>query len=317
MKKLIKFLLIYFLIMFVYYVFVYDIRCNDLSVISIRIYNIVERCATFFPIVMIILYFRKESWFVILCDILFFMFVHLVICVIVEKKIDSNLTEERPSMVIPTVIIKKQDFTSHHFKSQKVWLKGTGSIYNNTYEMICGSLGRVGSAVYMRFSVECSLGDTLIYLLATDTNRKRIYDFAFYEGEDFYTYHDYSLRKPDLVYYKAGFNVLYNAVCDTSTIADSTVLLSFKDVVGKDQIVKYSIKGYPTIPDTFLIYRNVNEKLDTKWHVCAPEINTPENRAKISDYGYIFHYDICSKQEIEFQCPQIKNYVEKYKERNK
>ncbi|MBP5502382.1 MAG: hypothetical protein J6Y24_06310 [Bacteroidales bacterium] len=242
---------------------------------------------------------------------------HTIISILITKKIDAYLTEERPSMVIPTVIIKKQDFTSHHFKSQKVWLKGTGSIYNNTYEIICGSLGRVGSAVYMRFSVECSLGDTLLYLLATDTNRKRIYDFAFYEGEDFYTYHDYSLRKPDLVYYKAGFNVLYNAVCDTSTIADSTVLLSFKDVVGKDQIVKYSVKGYHTIPDTFLIYRNVNEKLDTKWHVCAPEINTPENRAKISDYGYIFHYDICSKQEIESQCPQIKNYVEKYKERNR
>lgn len=25
---------------------------------------------------------------------------------------------------------------------------------------------------------------------------------------------------------------------------------------------------------------------------CAPEVNTPENRAKISDYGYIFHYDV-------------------------
>ncbi|MDD6004003.1 MAG: hypothetical protein PUC50_17640 [Bacteroidales bacterium] len=244
------------------------------------------------------------------------MISHFIVCTLISKKIDTNLIEERPSMVIPTVIIQKQNHTSRHFTSQKVWLKGTGNIYNKTYEIICGSLGRVGSAVYMRFSVECSLGDTLLYLLATDTNRKRIYDFAFYEGEDFYTYHDYSLRKPDLVYYKAGYNVLYNALCDTSAIADSTALLSFKDVCGKNQIVKYSVKGYPSIPDTFLIYRNINEKLDTKWHVCAPEVNTPENRAKISDYGYIFHYDVYSKQEIESQCPRIKDYVEQYKKRH-
>ena len=313
MKKRLIYILIYILIMFVYYFFIYDFRCSDLSVTAYYVYKILHYFIWFFPIIMIFFFSREYLGY----NLFVCMITHFIICTLISKKINANLTEERPSMVIPTVIINKKNFTSRHFKSQKVWLKGTGSIYNNTYEMICGSLGRVGSAVYMRFSVECSLGDTLLYLLATDTNRKRIYDFAFYEGEDFYTYHDYSLRKPDLVYYKAGFNVLYNAVCDTSAIADSTVLLSFKDVVGKDQIVKYSVKGYHTIPDTFLIYRNVNEKLDTKWHVCAPEINTPENRAKISDYGYIFHYDICSKQEIESQCPQIKNYVEKYKERNK
>ena len=307
-------MLIYIVIMCVYFIFIYiPLECTDLSDNMMIVYNILFYFIRLFPIILIFLFSKEYFW----VNLFNCMIVHTIISILITKKIDAYLTEERPSMVIPTVIIKKQDFTSHHFKSQKVWLKGTGSIYNNTYEIICGSLGRVGSAVYMRFSVECSLGDTLLYLLATDTNRKRIYDFAFYEGEDFYTYHDYSLRKPDLVYYKAGFNVLYNAVCDTSTIADSTVLLSFKDVVGKDQIVKYSVKGYHTIPDTFLIYRNVNEKLDTKWHVCAPEINTPENRAKISDYGYIFHYDICSKQEIESQCPQIKNYVEKYKERNR
>ena len=142
-----------------------------------------------------------------------------------------------------------------------------------------------------------------------------IHDFAFLDDTTFYTYHDFSLIKPDLVYYQVGFNVLYTALCDTSAIADSTVLLSFTDVLDKDQIVKYSVNGYPTIPDTFLVYRNVNEKIDTKWRVCAPEVNTPENRAKISDYGYIFHYDVYSKQEIESQCPRIKEYVEQYKKR--
>ena len=143
-----------------------------------------------------------------------------------------------------------------------------------------------------------------------------INDFAFLENDSIYSYYDYSLKQTDLVYYQVGYNVLYNAVCDTSAIADSTALLSFTDVLGKDQTVKYSIKGYPSIPDTFLIYRNINENIDSTWHVCAPEVNTPENRAKISDYGYIFHYDVCSKQKIESQCPRIKDYVEQYKKRN-
>ena len=146
-------------------------------------------------------------------------------------------------------------------------------------------------------------------------NFSKIHDFAFLDDTTFYTYHDFALIKPDLVYYQVGYNVLYKASCDTSAIADSTAFLSFDDVCGKNQIVKYSVKGYPNIPDTFLVYRNINEKLDSVWHVCAPEVNTTENRAKISDYGYIFHYDVYSKQEIESQCPRIKEYVEQYKKR--
>ena len=309
MKRTVLCVSIYVFILFVYFIFVYEpIQCSDNYILRVLFFVFI----LVYPIVMILLFSKEYKGFLLFNCVIW----HTIICIFISKKINTNLIEERPSMVIPTVIIKKQDHTSRHFKSQKVWLKGTGSIYNNTYEMICGSLGRVGSAVYMRFSIECHTVDTLLYLLATDTNRKRIYDFAFYEGKDFYTYHDYSLRKPDLVYYKAGYNVLYNALCDTSAIADSTSLLSFKDVCGKYHNVKYSVKDYPNIPDTFLVYRNVNEKLDSVWHVCAPEVNTPENRAKISDYGYIFHYDVYSKQEIESQCPRIKDYVEQYKKRH-
>ena len=217
-------------------------------------------------------------------------------------------------MIIPTQIIKKQNHTSHHFKSEKVWLKGLG-LYKDTSVVINSSLGKKGSIVYMQFSLECSLGDTLLSITEPDSIRSQIHDFGFYEGKDFYNYHDYSLRKTDLVYYKVGFNVIYNAVFGLVDKQDSTIMLCFNDVCGKYHNVKYSVKGYPTIPDTFLVYRNINEKLDTKWHVCAPEVNTPENRAKISDYGYIFHYDVYSKQEIEFQCPRIKEYVEQYKKR--
>ncbi|MDD6003196.1 MAG: hypothetical protein PUC50_13490 [Bacteroidales bacterium] len=170
-----------------------------------------------------------------------------------------------------------------------------------------------GTDIYVIHPLECS---SPVFKEYKDTiNYPQIYDFAFLDDKDFYTYHDFSLIKPDLVYYQVGYNVLYKASCDTSAIADSTALLSFNDVCGKNHSVKYSVKGYPIIPDTFLVYRNINEKIDTQWHVCAPEVNTPENRAKISDYGYIFHYDVYSKQEIESQCPRIKEYVEQYKKR--
>ena len=209
---------------------------------------------------------------------------------------------------IESILHKK----SYHQGSSKVKYKDydssrTVKIYNLTKKS-------VGTNIYVIHPLECS---SPVFKEYKDTiNYPQIYDFAFLDDKDFYTYHDFSLIKPDLVYYQVGFNVLYNAVCDTSAIADSTAFLSFDDVCGKNQIVKYSVKGYPNIPDTFLVYRNVNEKLGSVWHVCAPEVNTPENRAKISDYGYIFHYDVYSKQEIESQCPRIKDYVEQYKKRN-
>ena len=149
------------------------------------------------------------------------------------------------------------------------------------------------------------------------SNYSIIHDFAFLEDTTFFTYHDYSLKNPDLVYYQVGFNTIFKATSDSINIQDSTILLNFNDICNINHSVKYSIKGFESIPDTLLIYRNINEDIDTKWRVCAQEINTSENRAKISDYGYIFHYDICSKEEIETQCPRIKEYVNKYKERNR
>ena len=169
--------------------------------------------------------------------------------------------------------------------------------------------------IYSIFNFKCHSGLSIYKAQPSERDIGIIQDYAFVENDSIYTYHNYSLKQPDLVYYQVGFYVLYNAVCDTSSIADSTALLSFNDVCGKNHSVNYSVKGYQNIPDTFLVYRNINEKIDTQWHVCAPEVNTPENRAKISDYGYIFHYDVYSKQEIESQCPRIRDYVEQYKKR--
>lgn len=206
------------------------------------------------------------------------MFFHIFICLIVIKQININIINDRPSMIIPT---------------------------------------EKGSQVYKKFSLECSLTDTLHSINEPVSVRSQIHGFGFYEGKVFYNYHDYSLKKTDLVYYKVGFNVVYKAIPGVVSYDKGikSTSMCFIDINRKYRTVKYNLYNYPTIPDTFLIYHNVNEKLDSVWHVCAPEVNTPENRAKISDYGYIFHNDVYSKQEIEFQCPRIKEYVEHYKNR--
>lgn len=302
MKKRLIYILFYILIMFVYFNFIYDLKCKDLSDSFVVFYNILFYYIVSFPIIMVFLYYKKFCWpYIFMC-----MSLHIVICLIVIKKINSNIINDRPSMIIPTKIIKKT--------TSKIWLKKIGR-YKDTSIIKYSNLGEVGSKVYMQFSLDCSRGDTLLSTTKPDSIRIQIHGFGFYEGKDFYNYHDYSLKNPDLVYYKVGFNVLYKAYCDTSIITGGRWLLSFTDILGKKQTVKYFIIGYPTIPDTLLVYHNINENLDTKWHICDPEINTPENRAKISDYGYIFHNDVYSKQEIESQCPRIKEYVEQYKNR--
>ena len=272
MEKRHIYILFYILIMFVYFYFIYDLKCKDLSDSFVVIYNILFYYIVSFPIIMVFLYYKKFYWPLIICC----MFFHIFICLIVIKLINSNIINDRSSMIIPT---------------------------------------KKGSQVYKKFSLECSLTDTLLSINEPASIRSQIHGFGFYEGKNFYNYHDYSLKKTDLVYYKVGFYVIYNAVFGLVDIQDSKIMHCFNDVRGKYHNVKYSVKGYPNIPDTFLIYRNINEKRDSVWHVCAPEVNTPENRAKISDYGYIFHYDVYSKQEIESQCPRIKEYVEQYKNR--
>ena len=165
-----------------------------------------------------------------------------------------------------------------------------------------------GTKIFVIDPVECSSPE---YKEFIDTTKySQIHDFAFLDDTTFYTYHDFSLIKPDFVYYQEGFNVVYKATFDGN-------YLHFFDVCEKNRKVKYSINNdsITNVLDTFLVYRNINEEIDDRFIVCAPEINTPENWSKISDYGYIFHSDIYRKEEIETQCPQIKNYVEKFKER--
>jgi len=173
------------------------------------------------------------------------------------------------------------------------------------------------SKVFVQIFFDCENGSQKTVLYGNRYHIPKIHDFAFIDDTTFYTYHEFSLIKPDMVYYQVGFNVVYKAIRKSTNESDTTANVCFTDVCGIYRTIKCKTNKYETIPDTFLVYRNVNEEIDDRFIVCAPEINTPENWSKISDYGYIFHYDIYRKEEIETQCPQIKNYVEKFKERNK
>ena len=115
---------------------------------------------------------------------------------------------------------------------------------------------------------------------------------------------------------KFGIYLVYKAVADTFLNNNSEVVLKFENINMEQNRIRYKLPDGVPILDTFLVYQNINKLVDDRLIVCTSKINTQENWSKISDYGYIFHYDIYRKEEIETQCPQIKNYVEKFKERN-
>lgn len=333
-KMILISLLFYTFVMFIYFKVIYPHQCDNNWGIVFLITTIY---VLLYPIVPVLLFGDRYLLNIEMGSHLFFNLLCIIIC---SNYADRNMIGLESTIIIPAKIIDKGTTSNGRGRiSHWTQLKGKG-LFDSTYVFPIGTNMKKGEWMYFSVADGCQSvhniswiarklfylkrqfiyrSDDLIQFWTPDScYRSKIHDFAFSgPNYEFFTYHDFSFQKPDFVYYKVGYNVIYNAVGGLVDKQDSTLMLCFNDVCGKYQKVKYSVKGYYTIPDTFLIYRNVNEKLDTKWHVCAPEINTPENRAKISDYGYIFHYDICSKQEIESQCPQIKNYVEKYKERNK
>lgn len=122
-------------------------------------------------------------------------------------------------------------------------------------------------------------------------------------GEKFYTYHDFAMESPDFTYAVVGFNLVYKA--NPKIVNDSVVNLHFIDCHGDSFCCSHKLKNTDSLPDNYLIFRNINPKCDEGWIICAPEVNTPENRAKISDYGYVFDYNIFNKDSIETQCLRI------------
>ena len=129
-------------------------------------------------------------------------------------------------------------------------------------------------------------------------------------------YFYYAKLFPDRVFKNFGYEILYKSIPINVSQSDSVVILQLKDIQGNDKQLKYKLSDLSNIPDTFLVFKNINNNISAHYTVCTPEINTPKNWTKISDYGYLFGYDeVYSKQEIESQCPRIKEYVEQYKKR--
>lgn len=135
-----------------------------------------------------------------------------------------------------------------------------------------------------------------------------------------------------------GIYVIYKANVIESDKNFLNLKLQFKNYLSDYIIVSYKRKNrnYSSTPhitffelysnkeksiskernDTLLLYENIDKEIDCKY-IVDENINTPENWAKITDYGYIFNSDVYAKEEIENYYPQIKQYVEKFKERNK
>ncbi len=115
-----------------------------------------------------------------------------------------------------------------------------------------------------------------------------------------------------------GVNLVYKAEIVENLSTDSYVKLKFLDCTFCDRFVTYekSKKIFRRDCDTLLLYENTNNLVGEHVTVCSMQINNRKNRAKISDYGYIFGFDIYSKEEIENNYPQIKKYVEKYANEN-
>lgn len=225
---------------------------------------------------------------------------------------DAYATINGPSIIRKVQIESIGSFNKHHYATFSYIDKGitiTKRIepFPNTYKP------KFLSYVYWNYEKNTKPRSYILY--PNQQQLDTIGDVAFVWNKSYYSLLKYSLLNPDYIYENFGYNLVYKSSLYEVSKSDSTFIIYLKDVCGVDKCISYNRKHISSIPDTFLVYRNVNEKLDSVWHVCAPEVNTPENRAKISDYGYIFHYDVYSKEEIESQCPQIKNYVEQYKKR--
>jgi len=162
-------------------------------------------------------------------------------------------------------------------------------------------------------------GDTL--LGTYDLYKESIFGKGFSEGSrihnikrNFTATEKEEYTKPSYWYYSFfpscvedyGCNIVYK-------VPNINGYLAFTDICGNKQNIP---SGYKSV-DTVLVYKNINPDLGKKYEICSQKINTPENWDKISDYGYLFENDIYSKEEVEKECPGVKQYVEKFKERNK
>ena len=185
--------------------------------------------------------------------------------------------------------------------------------------IVIGDTVRVKFRLYKSGEVKCYNSQNMDVLFSITNTDRLLYSrpVLYRNGREIGNkYFYYAKLFPDRVFKNFGYEILYKSVPINVSQSDSIVILQIKDIQGNDKQLKYKLSDLSNIPDTFLVFKNINDSISAHYTVCAPEINTPKNWAKISDYGYLFGYDeVYSKQEIESKCPRIKDYVEQYKKR--
>lgn len=170
------------------------------------------------------------------------------------------------------------------------------------------------SEVGQEMLVEYGIVDKSLHVIEDFPDSKTKFHYQqpvrFFEDEEIGNdYFYYGICYPKQEYRKFGYNIVYVADYDTLN-----KVLNFTDINNSFKSISYEPKNYDSIPDKFLVFENINKKINKNYTVCLPELNTFENQLKCYGYGYIFHCEIYSKDEVESQSPQIREYIEHYKE---
>ena len=250
------------------------------------------------------------------------------ICMVYEGQYEISLMEKGPTIITKFHITKGRWIEGDRSRSPKFLVYGHFQIGNKTfgeysyekqyYLQYKEKLKFKNSWTYIMYNLDCPRPvKGYRYPNPKQEDIAKIHDFAFMEGDTLYSYHDYALRNPDLVNHYVGFNLVYKACRMQTNLEDSTVMLKFNDVLFQRNTIQVKLDDLIFIPDTFLISHSTQSTLvPDMFRLCDNEINTPSNWAKISNYGYIFHDEIYSKEDIETQCPKITNYIDDYIKNN-
>ena len=243
--------------------------------------------------------------------------VALIICVSYENYYEDFRIENGPTIITKFHITKTVSQKRAGYASFGYFYIGSRKYKDDIKYRLRPFNKPKGKWSYIMYLLDC---EEPLHYYAIDPTEKdidKIHDFAFMEGGKLYSYHDYALRNPDLVNHYVGFNLVYKACRMQTNLEDSTVMLKFNDVLFQRNTIQVKLDDLIFIPDTFLISHSTQSTLvPDMFRLCDNEINTPSNWAKISKYGYIFHDEVYSKEDIETQCPKIKNYIDDYIKNN-
>lgn len=141
--------------------------------------------------------------------------------------------------------------------------------------------------------------------------REKFSRIASVKGDDEHLY-EYCMEYPKYFYFQTGYSLVYKVKPRISSI-DGTVVLGFTNIRGREDGLSLKNADTSSLSEYYCVFRNINPSHDRGCVLAPPEVNTPENWAKISDYGYIFNNVVFSKEEVETKCPEIKEHVDHYR----